>query len=207
MADKPITLNSEMVKAILDGIKTQARQICKISVNENEPVAHEYCMYAEYPARNYKGVCAYFLDRDGYYRGASQQRIFQGDTLWVRETYAKCQNAERYVYKADCNGYAADVFLPGMKWRPSIHMPREAARLFLRVNNIRVEKLQDIDADGIRAEGLTSAAVHCGDMDIALKEWALYWNNTIKPDKLRYYGWEANPWVWVIEFERMDSKK
>ena len=84
-------------------------------------------------------------------------------------------------------------------------MPKEAARIFLKVADVRAERLQDIDIDGIRNEGLLSAAVHCGDMEIALKEWEILWNSTIKKSDLDRYGWDANPWVWVIEFERCEK--
>ena len=93
------------------------------------------------------------------------------------------------------------------KWKPSIHMPKEAARIWLKVTNVRVERLQDITADSIRNEGLSSLAVHCGDMEIALKEWENLWNSTIKKSDLDRYGWDANPWVWVIEFERCEKPK
>ena len=86
-------------------------------------------------------------------------------------------------------------------WKPSIHMPKEAARLFRKVTNVRVERLQDIDSEGIRAEGLNTLAVHAGDMEISQREFARLWDSTIKPADLALYGWDANPWVWVIEYE------
>lgn len=73
-------------------------------------------------------------------------------------------------------------------------MPKEAARLFLRVTGVRVERLQDIDDDGVVAEGLK-----IGD------DFDVLWDSTIKKDDLPLYGWDANPWVWVIEFERREK--
>lgn len=70
----------------------------------------------------------------------------------------------------------------------------------MKVLDVRMERLQQIDADDLRAEGLTSAAVHCGDMEIAIKEWALLWDSTIKKVDIPRFGWAANPWVWVFEF-------
>jgi len=107
-----------------------------------------------------------------------------------------------YYYRAD-----GDLRPEGWrgKWRPSIHMPKEAARIWLKVTNVRVERLQEITIDGIRNEGISSMAVHAGDMEIALKEWKNLWNSTIKKTDLDSYGWEANPWVWVIEFERCEK--
>ena len=75
----------------------------------------------------------------------------------------------------------------------------------LKITNVKAERLQDIDIDGIRNEGLLSAAVHCEDMEIALKEGELLCNSTIKKSDLDRYGWDANPYVWVIEFERRDG--
>ena len=106
----------------------------------------------------------------------------------------------RYFYRTE------DLDGINVRWRPSIHMPREAARLFLRVTGGRVERLQEITIDGIRNEGLTSMAVHTGDTEIALQEWKNLWNSTIKPADLPIYGWDANPWVWVIEFERVSKE-
>lgn len=108
-----------------------------------------------------------------------------------------------------CIGYKASFAEneqpPGLEtWKPSIHMPKEAARIFLRVTDVRVEQLQEITADGIRNEGLTSMAVHAGDMEIAQSEFALLWDTAVKKSDLDSYGWEANPWVWVIEFERLE---
>lgn len=81
------------------------------------------------------------------------------------------------------------------KWHPSIHMPKEAARLFLRVADVRVEQLQDIDDDGVVAEGMEIGA-HFDEL----------WDSTIKPANRPIYGWAANPWVWVIEFERISEE-
>ena len=89
-----------------------------------------------------------------------------------------------------------------MIWKPSIHMPKEYARLFLRVKHVSVERLQDIDCESIRAEGMDTLAAHVGDIEIAKLEFAMLWDTTIKPSDQTLYGWDANPWVWVIEFER-----
>ena len=92
-------------------------------------------------------------------------------------------------------------------WKPSIHMPKEAARLFLLVKNVRVERLQDIDEEGAKAEG----ANFCNGKHVGIEEkmrrsaverFSDIWNSTIKPADIDLYGWDANPWVWVIEYER-----
>jgi hypothetical protein len=145
-----------------------------------------------------------------------------GDVLWVRETWRK--DAGRYMYRANyidnekfyCNGKEVSI-----RWSPSIHMPREAARIFLEVKNVRVERLRRIDAEGIRAEGITEFtkdgklfkySTQFGDMPTI--PWAdmpetpemafeMLWDSTIKSEERDNYGWNANPWVWVIEFERI----
>lgn len=150
------------------------------------------------------------------------------DILYVRETWT--EECGKYYYRADYDsdyldpcetlsgGYPASCRNhPGcdgcmatstrIHWHPSIHMPKEAARIWLRVTDVRVERLQKITADGIRNEGLSSAAVHCGDMEIALKEWENLWNSTIKKSDLDRYGWDASPWVWVIEFVKIEKPK
>lgn len=109
----------------------------------------------------------------------------------------------KYVYKA---GYDPKQLPPGAyttkwNWRPSIHMPKEAARIFLRVKSVRAERLQDIDGAGQRAEGADSkhgfGATRGAFVDL--------WNSTIKRAERDRYGWSANPWVWVIEFEKLTS--
>lgn len=122
------------------------------------------------------------------------------DILYVRETWKKAPNGY-YYYEDWKRNDIADI----TKWKPSIHMPKEAARIWLKVTDVRGERLQEITIDGIRNEGLSSMAVHSGDMEIALKEWENLWNSTIKKSDLDSYGWEANPWVWVIEFERCEK--
>lgn len=108
-----------------------------------------------------------------------------------------------YIYKTDDIKYTEPKW--ALKWRPSIHMPKEAARIWLKVADVRVERSQEITIDGIRNEGISSMAVHAGDMEIALKEWKNLWNSTIKKNRPDSYGWDANPWVWVIEFERCEK--
>lgn len=214
MAIKPILFNTEMVRAILDGRKTCTRRIVKDGIPDDAMWG-----YTAFTPKGYiscRGVYA-----DGYGEGFYKLPYQPGDLLYVRETW-------QYLYELDGNEqviedtgkyyYAATDTIPfdtyvdenGVKhdhapWRPSIHMPKEAARIWLKVTNVRVERLQDITADDIRSEGLSSIAVHAGNMEIALKEWKKLWNSTIKKSDLDSYGWDANPRVWVIEFERCEN--
>lgn len=146
-----------------------------------------------------------------------------GDILYVRETWehfdcCSCEgdehgNCPKEPQKSviDKRGYgcymyrATDEISGDAKWHPPRYMPKEAARIWLKVTDVRVERLQEITIDDIRNEGLSSMAVHAGDMEIAIEEWKNLWNSTIKKSDLDRYGWGANPWVWVIEFERCEK--
>lgn len=203
MAIKPILFNTEMVRATLDGRKTCTRRLVKPQPDEKQKFPFGFVTDSTekkevgcfgFGTNECGGSIQYVKPPYGY---------APGDILYVRETW--CDDRQfthdstpgRYFYKASESG--------NFKWKPSIHMPKEAARIFLKVTDVRVERLQNITADGIRNEGLSSAAVHCGDVEIALKEWENLWNSTIKKSDLDRYGWGANPWVWVIEFERCEK--
>lgn len=123
-----------------------------------------------------------------------------GDILYVRETWA--EGADGYEYKTDHKDS------DGWGWRPSIHMPRAAARIFLRVTGVRVERLWDITEEQAKAEGFYKgwAPTKTASMSSTAKQAFMWtWDSTIKrADQVRY-GWGANPWVWVIEFERCEK--
>ncbi len=218
MAVKGILFNTEMVRAILDGRKSCTRRIVKPQWEEcpNCKYVHNEYIYDNLAENVYCARCGYPLVPE---RRAPYQL---GDILYVRETWERfeCWNCEgdergncpkepkKSVLDKTCGCYmyrATDEISGDAKWHPSIHMPKEAARIWLKVTDVRVERLQEITADDIRNEGLSSAAVHCGDTEIALKEWENLWNSTIKKSDLGRYGWNASPWVWVIEFERCEK--
>lgn len=143
-----------------------------------------------------------------------------GDILYVREAFSR--SADGYAYKAD--EHDSD----GWGWRPSIHMPREAARIFLRVTTVRVEMLHQITNDEIQAEGVkrqnlrpggcsctwkTETCINesCGNRDgYEAMCWYIpfseLWDSTIKPTDRVHYGWLSNPWVWVVRFERISKE-
>lgn len=186
---KPILFNTEMVRAILDGRKTVTRRVV-MPQPEGRPI------------RMTENSCY-----PGCYAIEGTPRVIRppyqpGDTLWVRETWAKSM-AGTFMYQAD------DKAIMVERWRPSIHMPREAARLFLRVTGVRVERLKDIDGHGILKEGIdngkSNPAMGTRWENMQSMAFAELWNNTIKPSDRALYGWAANPWVWVIEFERISK--
>lgn len=98
-----------------------------------------------------------------------------------------------FIYRADCQNPERIV------WRPSIHMPKQAARIWLKVMDVKVEQLQEITIDGCEEEGCWSG--HNGDIFVFMA----LWDSTIKKADRNRYGWNANPWVWVIEFERCEK--
>ena len=196
---KPILFNTEMVRSILDGRKTVTRRVVKARNTEilDKPKwAKEPCWFNVIKTINGKKV-------------ATADKILPpynpGDILYVRETWGYDKN--NWLYKADFTPADLDRIASITRWRPSIHMPKEAARIFLRVTNVRVERLQDITAAELLAEGLTSMCAMVGDMEIALQEWRNLWDSTIKEADKPLYGWDANPWVWVIEFERINMER
>lgn len=214
MSVKPILFNTEMVRAILSGDKTCTRRVIK--PQPKSKLCYTFaggdcgtCGY--YPSSSSLKICGeeYRLPDDITKDDLEKRWIppyHADDILYVRETWFK--DVDRYMYRADYsdrekfyrNGKEIE-----MKWKPSIHMPKEAARIWLKVKDVRVERLQNIDIDGIRNEGLSSMAVHSGDTEIALKELAILWDSTIKKSDIDRYGWDANPYVWVIEFERCEK--
>lgn len=192
---KPILFNTDMVRAILEGQKTQTRRVIK-----PQPTS---------PRWNNIGWLGW-NDGHGY---RMKPPCEDGDVLWVRETW--CKDVSRYLYRANY-GENEHFYQNGneiaMHWHPSIHMPKEAARIFLRVKEVRVEYLQEITVDGCAAEGIwddykTYSEKYHENLKKAAypKAFSELWNSTIKKADLPKYGWDANPWVWVIEFERCEK--
>lgn len=189
----PILFNTEMVRANLEGRKSCTRRIVKGFIPNDAKWG--YTAFTPKGCISCRGTFA-----DGYGEKFFKLPCEPGNILYVRETWKKAPNGY-YYYEDWQRNDIADV----TKWKPSIHMPKEAARIWLKVTDVRVERSQEITIDGIRNEGISSMAVHAGDMEIALKEWKNLWNSTIKKTDLDSYGWDANPWVWVIEFERCEK--
>ena len=131
-----------------------------------------------------------------------------GDILWVRETWRVCPSGI-YCYKATgdcdtCSTTGENTF--NVKWRPSIFMPREAARLFLRVTNVRVERLQEIDSHEAWNDGARCRCMHpvpeCAGNIETFKD---IWFSTLPKYYYDWMSWQGNPWVWVYEFERVSE--
>lgn len=206
MAIKPILFNTEMVKAILDGRKTCTRRLVKFLPGKNP----QWTGYIK------DGLMLY----NGKNEPCIRKALYQpGDILYVRETWHKytkrvgngefCHLAEFYGYKASIAN-SEDANEP---WHPSIHMPKEAARIWLKVTDVRVERLQDITEDGAKAEGAIDnrGFIHSPENEYnrihtAREHFIKIWNSTIKKSDLDRYGWDANPCVWVISFEWCEER-
>ena len=225
MATKPILFNTQMVRAILDGRKSCTRRIVKPQWEEcpNCKYVHNEYIYDNLAENVYCARCGYPLVPE---RRAPYQL---GDILYVRETWERfeCWNCEgdergncpkepkKSVLDKTCGCYmyrATDEISGDAKWHPSIHMPKEAARIWLKVTDVSVERLQNITEDGAKAEGANwKNGKNVGWEEkmwrTAIERFAKIWDSTIKKSDLDRYGWNANPWVWVIEFERCEKPK
>lgn len=197
---KPILFNTEMVRAIQNGAKTATRRVVK--PQPSMPYCHEFDGEWFWTSKDADDD---MMDWWPSYETGLRPPYQPGDILYVRETWAAWSRtmgtSPALYYKADWN--ASD----GIKWRPSIHMPREAARIFLRVTDVRVERLQEITPEQIDAEGCKEYgySVETGElMPSSPCYFSIVWNNTIKKADYALYSWDVNPWVWVIEFERCE---
>lgn len=206
---KPILFNTDMVCAIKNGTKTVTRRAVRPHYR-----AGESGFRIVTNAHTGKYVRVEIFDEYEDETRWLPEPCRPGDILYVRETWAPWSRTDGIVpeihYKAD------GEILPGVKWRPSIHMPHEAARIFLRVTDVRVEQLQMITETQAKREGAIPAfeyntpegPVIVSDEDgYYILGFKGLWNNTIKPADRALYGWDVNPWVWVISFERISREE
>lgn len=217
MAIKPILFNTEMVRAILDGRKTCTRS--SVSSRQFLGMLPDKCKKAV-PDEFLKGKRMMFKPycdmTDAELIMTAYKAPYElGDILYVRETWCLRYDGEKYFYKADKNTPREEKRLidyNNTSWRPSIHMPKEAARIWLKVTDVRVERLQKITEDGAKAEGaidnrgfIHSPENEYDSIHTAREHFTEIWNSTIKKSDLDQYGWVANPYVFVIEFERCEK--
>jgi len=177
--ERPILFSGPMVRAILDGRKTQTRRILKpqpiCTANDNWDIRSEgvwKCPYGQ-----------------------------PGDRLWVRETWRRHYGSVNY--RADHEDGAGH-----MRWRPSIHMPRWASRITLEITDVRVQQLQDITVTDIYAEGFDpwgdtqTRTADFGDVSHVYEWYASLWDKINGPG-----AWNANPWAWAITFRRVEGDR
>nr|DAF23431.1 MAG TPA: ASCH domain protein [Caudoviricetes sp.] len=223
MKERPVIFNSEMVRAILDGRKTQTRRTIANVGSDN-------CIPLQKPTKTKDGIYTHVMDAPGHDL-CPFGRV--GDRLWVREAYqgplfnfdqmetyledtSKFERPEFCEYRADGGKtpeyYDADDNLR-YGWKPSIHMPRWASRITLEITGVRVERLNDISEEDAKAEGVKPA----GDMLPDYPDTFLTPKGDFATAKVAFqrlwqsiYGeesWAVNPWVWVIEFKRADAQE
>lgn len=191
---KGILFNTEMVKAILEGRKTVTRRIIKPTSKDADRVG----ILIDDITKTIMG--AINCRKDGSAISGIKPPYQIGDILYVRETwrYSKFHgNEQGYMYRASC-----DENWDGL-WKPSLHMPKEAARIWLKVTDVRVERLRDITPKQAGEEGVTWETDNSGLY--RRMRFKQLWDSTIKKQDLDKYGWNANPYVWVIEFERIEK--
>lgn len=222
----PILFNTDMVRAILDERKTVTRRLIKLPKYIKLQDDGLYTLFAD-------GTCyenQHMEELADYLKPPYQQ----GDILYIRETWCWCpcwdcgfdtdehncchKSANKFFNhnkrEYGCYGYKAsfdDNEYPSVDtWHPSIHMPKEAARIWIKVKDVRVERLQDIDDEQAKEEGANwrngkNVGFEEKMRRSAVERFAEIWNSTIKKSDLDRYGWDASPWVWVIKFERCEK--
>lgn len=213
----PILFNTEMVRAVRDDRKTETRQIIKGFIPSD--AGWGYTALTPKGCISCRGTFA-----DGYGEKLFRLPCMRGDVLYIRETWS-------FLYCIDCAGegvctktpdtyedkdaagegcflYRADYTEKQAKrivWRPSIHMPKAAARTWLMVKDVRAERLQGMNLDNFLAEGAPVRPEAFNDLENAFLQareaFTEIWDSTISKAEYGKYGWNANPWVWVIEFE------
>lgn len=186
--ERPILFNAEMVRAILDGRKTQTRRPVKPQPPETA-VEVIHASGKSVDGNDWKFIARPLPSVQHAVTGWIKCPFgLPGDRLWVRETWSTSANG--WIYKADGIDLSDALSL---RWKPSIHMPRWASRITLEVVSVRVERVQGISEGDIIKEG-------CPDEYLLGRNW-------LKPAWDNIYGntfsWESNPWVWVVEFERV----
>lgn len=230
---KPILFNQEMVRANIDGLKTATRRLIKFPQGCN-PQWSGYVADGPvvYGSHNIPAVKAPY--KEGY-------------VLYVRETWCSAYDGEKFFFLADKHTEREEKTLldyDNVRWRPSIHMPKKAARIFLRITDIRAERLKDINGEQAYMEGVrvdvppilltherdplslipkgfeqwsknrqqdwyqsTARAIYIAQCDLSsalINKFKAVWNSTVAPDAMDTCGWDANPWVWAIEYERIE---
>lgn len=191
MAIKPILFDSNAVRAILEDRKTCARKFLKqpFTVHPNGYITRQ---------RGNESLCPY----DPPYE--------PGDILYVRESFYEDDNC--VLFRADNEKLTGYRSMRGeditVKWRPSSNMPKDIARIWIKVTDVRVERLQDITLKQIEKEGVVDTEYpYALNGEEKMYAFSNYWNGTIRKEVIDLYGWVKNPYVWVIEFERCDKQE
>lgn len=194
MKERGMIFNGEMVRAILDGRKTQTRR----------PIKWKQTRFTEIGEREDGSKWPWSEDAEhacDFWHPCPFGDV--GDRIWVRETWAEAGASapDLKLYRANYPEHVPSIYenVPPAKeirWTPSIHMPRAASRILLEITDVRVERLRSMSLDDARAEGVIAAS---GPMEAGLAFREL-WDSIYGEE-----SWKANPWVWVIEFKRVEG--
>lgn len=203
MKERPILFSAPMVRAILDGAKTQTRRVVKLGAPPRgcRPWRLQGNDNIRFP------VFVADADAPGDFGAAGSIKCpygVPGDRLWVRETWYG-DTLDGVVYRADIDQ------LDEGQWRPSIFMPRWASRITLEITDVRVQRLQDISEEDARAEGCTGRDPEPADEGGTIYAWK---GRSAAPDARAHFAalwdsingdgaWAANPWVWALTFKKV----
>lgn len=205
---KPIVFDTEMAKAAFDGRKTTMRLIALPNEDLHEFRSEKYPDGWWLQGRVFKN----WSDMEHYMKICECPcKYTRGDILYVKETWCEYDSNDvidgvKYAYKANATPFSEEVRKElGYKWRPSIHMPKEAARIFLRVTDVRLDRLQNMSGYDFDKEGFDLFETNY--FENSDKVFQKHWDAAIKKPDLDRYGWEADPWIWVIEFERVHTQE
>ena len=223
---KPILFNTDMVRAILDGRKMVTRRVIKPQPKSKLCYAFagshkkdiRRWVYPSKTAHEFWGEEFKLPDdiTEEELKKKWNPPYHTDDILYARETWGEGYEEGTYIYKADDKLANLPEFKESSKliYHPSIHMPKEAARIFLKVKDMRVERLQEITTEQARAEGCdgrcecpssgTDGSLSCITRDFSIEKFETAWDSAIKKSDLDRYGWDANPWVLVIEFKMIN---
>ena len=207
MKERPILFNSDMIKAVLAKSKTQTRRVVKFpqSVCRDWEISGPDCSYGYMGERTDSHKHGFLVAGD---QGCAEVRCpygQAGDRLWVRETWAespKCEGGRfpDIIYRATADNSIACV----ERWCPSIFMPRWASRITLEVLSVRAERVQEITPEDCWAEGIECRGMEKTHRFHATEDFEFLWDSI---NEKRGFGWDSNPWVWVVEFKKVETAK
>ena len=212
MKEHPIIFNSRAVRAILNGRKTQMRRVIDRISGFGKITQFDNVHTSEYDWT--------FRNKRMLWNDIKTERLLEGcscgkpgDRLWVQEDWSVSDGtlAQYFIYKVDGRSHPDIVDFAGHrskgKWRSSIYMPRRTSRITLEITDIRVERVQDISASDCIKEGYPTKDelfVEYGKYRFAKRWFIDSWDSFYAK---RGYGWQSNPWVWVVSFEKLELKQ
>ena len=219
MTERPILFNAEMVKAILEGRKTQTRRVIKPKSKALHDNNVACIVHRESGDKWYQDHVFSMRGKHGVWEDYTLEGFLAlcpfgqvGDRLWVRETFRlfdsdECPHSD---FPCGCPSWGTPLYrashdcLDGEKWTPSIHMPRSASRILLEITNVRVERLQSISNEDAKAEGF-DYSTHPSAIEMG---YAIGARTNFRHTWEEIYGanaWNKNPWVWVVEFVKLNE--